>query len=637
MSSQTQPTRQALLFLLVLIAAPVISFWPGTSGDFLVDDFTNLKPMQNYGGVTNLETLKAFVFSGISGPTGRPLSLATFLIDAQTWPANPYSFKRTNILLHALNGVVLFAVLFKLFQVMGRQNASALTIAFLASAIWLVHPFNTSTVLYVVQRMTELSALFTLLGIWCYLHGRQKLFKAPGPAYLWMSGGIVVFGLLATLSKENGILLPLYIAVIEFTLLRSLPRPKYWFHWSIPMIAGPIALLLGYMALQTLNHTANFSARDFTLYERLLTEPRVLLSYLGNIALPINTPTLNADDFIISKALLTPINTLPSILIVNALIILGIVYRKRFPLLAFAVLWFMAGHLLESTVMSLEIYFQHRNYLPMIGPVLALAWYLEQRLSCKRKQVIISTYALSGLLISALAITTWNYSQTWGDQSRLIATWAKEQPRSVRAQVLYSLQAIRDVNYGESLKVYNKVKKNLPDALGMDILYTDIVCVNNQLTPAWFNTLLHRAANANIDQYVQQSLNQLAGSVISQRCQQLSLKGLQTLVDALLANKVTPPLERRDAALQMLKAEIYLKQNLPLKALRAIDEVFRIKPSINLALKQAYLLAQGKQYDAALIQLNKAEAMDRLRKKLMPSHMKEINTLRQQINDKKPL
>ena len=626
-----QLTCRALLFLFVLIAAPIIAFWPGTSGDFLVDDFANLKPMQSYGGVTSLETVKAFVFSGFSGPTGRPIPLASFLIDAQSWPAHPYSFKRTNILLHTLNGVILFAVLFKLLQVMGRRDSSALNIAFLASIIWLVHPFNTSTVLYIIQRMTELSALFTLMGIWCYLHGRQMLFKTPGPAYLWMSSGIVVFGLLATFSKENGILLPLYIAVIEFTLLRSLPKPKYWFHWSIPMIAGPIALLLGYMALQTLNHAASFSIRDFTLYERLLTEPRVLLGYLGNIVFPINTPTLNADDFIVSKGLLTPINTLPSILIVNALIVLGIIYRKRYPLLAFAALWFMAGHLLESTVMSLEIYFQHRNYLPMIGPILALAWYLEQRLASKRKQVIIG----ASLLISALSITTWNYSQTWGDHSRLIAAWAKEQPRSVRAQVLYSLQAIRDVDYSESLKVYNEVKKNLPDTLGMDILYTDIVCVNNQLTPEWFNTLLHRAANTNIDQYVQQSLNQLTSSVFNQHCKQLSLKGLQTLVDTLLANTVTAPLERRDATLQMLKAEIYLKQNLPLEALQAIDEVFRTNPSTNLALKQAYLLAQGKQYDAALIQLNKAEAMDRLRKKLMPSRMGEINALRKQINDKK--
>ncbi|MFC1749750.1 hypothetical protein ACFL2V_13195 [Pseudomonadota bacterium] len=630
MQLQQQLNRRALLFLLILIAAPIVSFWPGTTGDFLVDDFANLAPIQSYGGVRNMETFKAYVFSGVSGPTGRPISLASFLIDAQEWPAHPYFFKRTSIFIHTLNGVLLFAVILKLFQVMGRRDSSALNIAFFAAALWAIHPLNTSTVLYIIQRMTELSALFTLAGIWCYLHGRQKLFTQPGPAYLWMSAGIVAFGLLATLSKETGVLLPFFIAAIELTLLRQLPKPKYWFHWSIPMIGGPIALLLANMTLRSINSESSYTIRDFTMAERLMSEPRILLDYLGKIVFPIGTPTLNADDIEVSKGLFAPLTTLPAIIAINALIILAFVYCKRFSVLAFAVLWFMAGHLLESTVLPLELYFEHRNYLPMIGPIIALAYYLDKLLEVKRKKVIIWV----GVLLGVMSVTSMNHSYTWGDHSRLIETWAKEQPKSVRAQVLYSLQAIRDVDYSESLAVYNQVKSNLPENLGMDILYTDIVCINNKLTPDWFNTLLYRAEYTHIDQYVQQSLNQLSSNIFRGYCKQLSLNGLQTLVRALLNNKVTKPFEQRDAVLQMLIADVYLRQDLPLEALEAMDESFRISPRFSLALQQAVVLAQGKQYDAALIQLNKAEAIDRLRPRLMPSRINEVKALRAKIKNR---
>lgn len=630
MQLQQQLNLKALLFLLILVTAPIVSFWPGTTGDFLVDDYANLSPIQSYGGIRNLETFQAYVFSGVSGPTGRPLSLASFLIDAQSWPAHPYFFKRTNILIHALNGILLFAVILKLFQVMGRRDSSALNIAFIAAAIWTIHPFNTSTVLYIIQRMTELATLFTLLGIWCYLHGRQKLFTHPGPAYLWMSGGIVAFGLLAIISKETGILLPFFIAAIELTLLRQIPRPKYWAYWGIPMIGGPILLLLANMAARSINSEGSFMIRDFTLAERLMSEPRILLDYLSKIVFPMNTPTLNADDIPVSRGLFTPWTTLPAIIVINAMIIAAFVYGKRFPVLAFAVLWFMAGHLLESTVLPLELYFEHRNYLPMVGPIVALAYYLDKLLEVKRKK----TVWITGVLLGVLAVTTMNHSYTWGEHSRLINTWAKEQPNSVRAQVLYSLQAIRDVNYSESLKVYNEVKGNLPENLGMDILYTDIACVNGKLTPEWFSTLLHRAENTDIDQYVQQSLNQLSSSVFNGNCKQVTLPGLEALVQALLDNKFTKPFPKRDAVLQMLIADIYLRQDKPIKALEAMDESFRIQPRFSLALQQAVVLAQGKQYDAALIQLNKAEAIDRLRPRLMPSRMNEVEALRAQINNR---
>ncbi len=628
MQEQKQLNRRALLFLLFLSIVPALTFWPGTNGTFLVDDFDNLRPISDHGGITSVENFKKFVLTGVSGPTGRPVSLASFVIDAQEWPADPHSFKRTNILIHSLNGIILFAVILKLFQLYGKRDSTALNIAFLGAALWMLHPLNTSTVLYVIQRMTELSALFSLIGIWCYLHGRQMLNSNPGTGYLWMTGGVVACGALATLSKETGVLLPFYIAAIEFTVLRSVNRPKYFFYWFIPMVAFPIAMLLGYLGTRAMGE-GGYSVRSFTLYERLLTQPRILFHYIGSIFFPNSLPTLAADDIPISRGLLEPITTIPAIIAINAILIVGFASVKRFPVLALGILWFMAGHLLESTVLSLEMYFEHRNYMPMIGLIIAAVYYLHEALSTDRKKVI----AVSTIVLSALTVTTWSYSTTWGDHSRLVDEWAHSQPHSARAQILLVLKTIHESGYPEALEVFNKARPNLPNTLGLDFLYTDLICVNNKLDQEWFNTLLHRAAYTNIDQYVQQSLNQLMGSIFRKNCKQIPIKGLEALVDNLLANSVTPPLEKRDAALQMVKAEIYLTNNQPIEALKAIDESFRIMPSINLALKQAHILIQGKQYDAALIQLNKAEALDRLRPKHMPSHIARINQLRKMLTN----
>ncbi len=141
-------TFAAFILLFIL---PLATFWPGTTGGFLLDDHDNLQPLQKYDGVKDLDTLRHFVFSGISGPTGRPVSLLSFLIDSQTWPAEPFSFKLTNILIHIFNGLLIFAIVLKLFHLFGRNKKSALTIAFLSAAIWVVHPLHTSTVLYVIN------------------------------------------------------------------------------------------------------------------------------------------------------------------------------------------------------------------------------------------------------------------------------------------------------------------------------------------------------------------------------------------------------------------------------------------------------------------------------------------------------
>ena len=89
--------------------------------------------------------------------------------------------------------------------------------------LWIVHPIQVSTVLYVVQRMTLLASLFVLLGIVGYLFGRQLHTEgAKATGILLMTVSPLVGAVLGLLSKENGVLLYAYLGVIELFLLHKL-------------------------------------------------------------------------------------------------------------------------------------------------------------------------------------------------------------------------------------------------------------------------------------------------------------------------------------------------------------------------------------------------------------------------------
>src|SRR6185312_14310557 len=109
-------TRALLLCaaLVALLAATWLIYSPGLSGGYLFDDYANLPAIGATGPVDNGATLARYLTSGTADPTGRPLTLASFLIDARDWPADPRAFKITNVLLHLLNGALLYAVLLRL-------------------------------------------------------------------------------------------------------------------------------------------------------------------------------------------------------------------------------------------------------------------------------------------------------------------------------------------------------------------------------------------------------------------------------------------------------------------------------------------------------------------------------------------
>ena len=139
-------------------------YLPGLGGGFVLDDMANLATLEGY--LQGQLRWQAVVFGNESGLLGRPLAMASFVLNAIPAGIAPMPFKLVNLLLH-LGCAVLVALLTRAVLAslhVSRERARALSLA--TSLLWAVLPVHVSTVLYVVQRMALLSSLFSLLALW---------------------------------------------------------------------------------------------------------------------------------------------------------------------------------------------------------------------------------------------------------------------------------------------------------------------------------------------------------------------------------------------------------------------------------------------------------------------------------------
>jgi len=427
------------LWLLVALALTVLVYVPGLGGPFVFDDTPNLRPIQDWlNGVTGWQEV---LLGNRSGMFGRPLSMLSFIFDAKLFGMSPFSFKLTNLAIHLASGGLIYALLRKLLSRDPQLSQRATAVALATSAVWLLHPLQVSTVLYIVQRMAQLSALFTLLALLAYLHGRQGLEQGRQSTGLaWLFLGVPMATALGLLCKENGAVAPLLCAVLELGYFRATaqaprPRPiKVFFLLGLIIPAMAVSLWYAWPPSRLL---ASYSVRTFTLGERLLSEPRALFDYIGALLLP-RGPTLGVytDDFPVSHSLLQPATTLLALIGLLALVVIAIAARRRAPAVFTGIVFFLAAHVIESSVFPLELYFEHRNYLPSVGLLLATAgalqWTLNKLPLAASSSRILGLFAIA--LCAVLAIATAARAWVWQSWSTMVRQAVLQHPDSTRAQ-----------------------------------------------------------------------------------------------------------------------------------------------------------------------------------------------------------
>ena len=403
----------------------------GLTGGFIFDDYHSLKKLSVLNGEITWQGLINYFGLSDTGPLKRPISIYSFIIDAQDWPAHPLPFKKTNILIHILNGALLYCLLKRVFSESIQYSRFQYFIAFVAAGIWLFHPFLVSTTLYIVQRMAMLPLTFMLFGLLLYTHVRVKCSDQPNLKQKMLLT-IAVFGGtgLAMLSKENGVLFMLLVVLYEFMIVqnflkvRALPKNTRLFLLYIPAVVLLVAL-----AWKLPGYLERYDERDFNAFERQLTQFRVITDYIYHLLVPkYFTAGVFNDGFVTSQGLFQPIGTIFSIIFISALSILAWLVRKKYVWLSFAVFFYFIAQLLESTIIPLEMYFEHRNYVSaaFIGVPISLALC---RL-VKRSKIF---YVVPIVLLMFLIFLTYLRVLVWSDNFKLHEMTMKKFPESKRA------------------------------------------------------------------------------------------------------------------------------------------------------------------------------------------------------------
>jgi protein O-mannosyl-transferase len=584
-------TALALPFLLALAA---LLLWPGVYGPFLFDDVPNLQNLREINGELTRRNVGHYL-SLFTGTPGRPLSALTFLLNDFAWPSEPLGFKITNLLIHLLNGVLVFGLVRTLSNAYGGDRSRNDLIALLAAAIWLLHPIQISSVFLTVQRMAQLAGTFMFAGLWAYaalvMRAHRLLVSFAALAVLGLA---TVLGVLA---KENAVLLPLLALIAHLTLLRrpiaALPAlPRRFLQAGL--YTGVALILL--MFSSRFSGMTSFANRDFTMAERVMTQGRVLWNYVSMILLPrLSGSSLYNDDFTVSRGWLSPATTLPAAIGIVSLLALAAAMHRRAPIFAFAVLWFFGAHLIESSVFPLEIYFEHRNYVPLLGPAFAIAY---AALHARGKLVLPAT---AGVLVwlGMLAGMLHLQARTWGSEDALAVVWHNDRPSSLRANQEYARYLLRHGRNAEAHEVMRQAAERGINPADTHLQALTLSCLDSgQVEPA---DVLHAGELLSSHRLAPGTaliLGQMRLVVQRGRCPDgLSAEAWLWLTDQVLNNPRGRNLRRM---LRVERAELYLFYGELDGAINELERTWsRTRPEPRVAFYAAALLASAGRYSEA--------------------------------------
>lgn len=476
MESRFNAAIYRLFALLAIAALTVTVYWPGLNGPFLFDDNIHIRKNEQVH-ITDLSPAslhQAWNSSLTPGRWHRELAQLSFGINHAVSGLSTFGFKATNLAIHLLNGLLIYLLSRLLLRAVTGSRGETVAdsrhewFALAVTAMWLLHPLNLTTVLYVVQRMTQLSTLFMLLGLALYVSGRLQMARRNGGmASVLLAFPVAAFGLLA---KENAALFPVLLGTLELTLLRGLDRGKSRRALQAVWLLGiALPIVLGAIYLLTHPGIINYATRPFSMEERLLTQARVLWLYLQLMLIP-STQSLGFmhDDFPLSHGLTDPISTLPAVLSWPLLLLAALLFARRFPLPAFTVLFFLGAHALESSLFPLELVFEHRNYLALLAPLFALCYLLLIHFRDSPGGRLIWPLLIPLCLL--FAVTTHLRASDWRNLPAFILSEVEHHPDSPRnnfkaAQLYIDLLAKiddRELAYNAAARHFHKILELQP-------------------------------------------------------------------------------------------------------------------------------------------------------------------------------
>jgi hypothetical protein len=367
----------------------------------------------------------------------RPLRDISYAIDFAVWGETPFGFHFTNILIHAANVLLVFALV--------RRLTEDLVSATLVSLIFAVHPIQTDAVTYISGRRDILFTLFYLSAFHCYLSYYRSRWSAKSVVYFIC---FFLLWILSLLSKEMAVSLPILIFVWHFcdawedgagsrwrqvlqTTWRAFKREKWL---AIVLSLGGILFTGYWVFFKGASRLVRLNGLEYwggSFYLNILTVIRVHAWYLKQLVYP--TPIaqyLNA--FEISQTAFDWRLVL-SLAVVGAVLCYGFLLLNRDKLMAFAIFsYFVLLLPVSQLIPHHELLADHYLYLPMMSFGLFVSL-LVRRIGKSGVISMKALYVVAGVAVVIFAVLTIVQNTTWKDERSLWTANYKAVPNSPRA------------------------------------------------------------------------------------------------------------------------------------------------------------------------------------------------------------
>ena len=414
-------------------------------GPFVLDDGSNIKDNPAIR-LTRLSWSGLIDAASKSPLSNRPLAYISFALNYYHHSYRTVGFRLVNILIHMSAGLFLFLFIKTTLGLpaLASRFENSRWLAYITVLIWLVHPLHIQSVTYIVQRMNSMSSMFYVLSMLCYARARLT----QSPIFKWLlAAACLMSGILALGTKETAATLPCFILLYEWFFFQDLSRE--WLKRQLPFLIGVFILLVGVSLIYLGDHPfakilSRYEFRNFTLTQRVLTEFRVVILYLSLLIYP-HPNRLNLDyDFPLSHSLIDPLTTLLALVAIIGLLTWSLCLAKKDRLISFCLLWYFGNLVIESSIIGLELVFEHRTYLPSMMIVLMAAILTDRYL---RSNIL----KIATVCAIALVFSAWTYERNiiWSNPVSLWSDVVKKSPQKVRAHN----------NLGNALKNQGKIEE----------------------------------------------------------------------------------------------------------------------------------------------------------------------------------
>ena len=428
--------NQRSIILIILVG--MIAWFNSYSGAFLFDD-----------GWTIVHNEKVNEISFGRLKLGRPLIGYLNAINHLADGGNPRGYHLVNLVAHLLAGLTLFGLVRRTLllerwseRVRDASRPLALTIALL----WMVHPIQTASVTYIIQRSESMMGLFYLLTMYCFVRG------ATAQRPFWWYIASIFSGLLSNACKEVIVTAPIVILAYDWVFLAPRFKRFLWNRgWYYVLLTGVIGLSFLYWSGKFVvaggdTYALGFDYRWFGPWEYLMSQTHVILHYVRLCV----WPDILCFDYQDWQATRTWRDCWlqGSILSLTVLFSLFAVWRRWW--IGFAIFSFFAILAPTSSIMPIQdLIFDHRMYLslaPLIFLVVGFGWRIGRWLVDRgyvpaRAMRVVQNVLVAGLVI-ALSIATMFRNDDYRSRLAMWSDVVKKRPNCVRAltEVVSQLQ-----------------------------------------------------------------------------------------------------------------------------------------------------------------------------------------------------